>query len=221
MIKDLVKRRYLIPIAIWFVCYMALFGYLEIRPPQEIHLISCGLDRMIPYVPVFVYPYLSWFPYILICAYLAVRNLGDEEYGKAVFVLTAGMNVFLLISYVWPTGLDLREGITYNTEALSGWLMRLVQTVDTPTSVFPSMHVYVTLALQYTLELQRGRLPGRGIHTGRIFAAAIILSTMFTRQHSLVDVAGAAVMFTALAALSNAIHPDAVKSLNSLGLRKM
>ncbi len=209
------------PIAVWFVCYMVLFGYLEIRPPREIHLISCGLDRMIPYVPVFIYPYLSWFPYILICVCLAVRNLGDEEYRKAVFLLTAGMNVFLVISYVWPTGLDLREGITYNMETLSGWLMRLVQTVDTPTSVFPSMHVYVTITLQYTLELQRGRLPGRGIHTGRIFAAAIILSTMFTRQHSLVDVAGAAVMFTALAALSNAIHPDAVKSLNSLGLRKM
>jgi len=209
------------PIAVWFVCYMVLFGYLEIRPPREIHLISCGLDRMIPYVPVFIYPYLSWFPYILICVCLAVRNLGDEEYRKAVFLLTAGMNVFLVISYVWPTGLDLREGITYNMETLSGWLMRLVQTVDTPTSVFPSMHVYVTITLQYTLELQRSRLPGWGIYTGRIFAAAIILSTLFTRQHSLVDVAGAAVMFAALAVLSNVIHPDSLKAMNGLGFRKM
>jgi len=126
-----------------------------------------------------------------------------------------------VISYLWPTGLDLREGITYNMETLSGWLMRLVQTVDTPTSVFPSMHVYVTITLQYTLELQRSRLPGWGIYTGRIFAAAIILSTLFTRQHSLVDVAGAAVMFAALAVLSNVIHPDSLKAMNGLGFRKM
>ncbi|MBS6397981.1 MAG: phosphatase PAP2 family protein [Clostridiales bacterium] len=200
MIKDFIKKRHLVPIAVWFVCYMSLFVYLEIFEPESVHLISCELDRMIPHIPAFIYPYLSWFPYIGICAYLAIRNLGDADYRKAVFVLTAGMNIFLLISYVWPTGLDFRESITYHTETLSGWLMKFVQTVDTPKSVFPSMHVYVTCVLQYTLEMQKDRLPGWGVLTGRIFAVAIILSTMFTKQHSAVDVAGALVMFAVLTA---------------------
>lgn len=200
MIKEFIKKRHLIPIAVWFVCYMALFGYLEIRPPQEVHIISCGLDQMIPHVPAFIYAYLSWFPYICVCAYLAIRYLSDEDYKKAVFVLTMGMNIFLLISYVWPTGLTLREGIVYDTGTLSGWLMKFVQTVDVPKSVFPSMHVYVTLVLQYTLEMQAKRLPAWGLWTGRIVAAAIVLSTMFTKQHSAVDVIGAVVMFGALAA---------------------
>lgn len=201
MIKDFLRKRHLVPIAVWFVIYMALFGYLEIKPPQDVHLISCGLDRMIPHVPVFVYPYLSWFPYILVCAYLAIRNLEDEEYKRAVFVLITGMNIFLLISYIWPTGLNLREAITYNTATLSGWLMKFVQTVDTPKSVFPSMHVYVTLVLQYTLEMQRDKITVWGIWIGRVFAAAIILSTMFTKQHSAVDVIGAVVMFAVLAGM--------------------
>lgn len=198
--KEFIKRRHLIPIAVWFICYMALFGYLEIHPPQEVHLISCGLDDMIPHIPVFIYPYLSWFPYIVVCAVLAIKNLGDEDYRKAVLVLSTGMNIFLFISFVWPTGLTLREGIVYNTSTLSGWLMKFVQTVDVPKSVFPSMHVYVTLVLQYTLEMQKKELPVWGIRLGRVAAGAIVLSTMFTKQHSAVDVLGAMVMFGILTA---------------------
>jgi len=178
---------------------MALFGYLEVCPPQEVHIISCGLDQMIPHVPAFIFPYLSWFPYILVCAFLAIRNLEDADYKKAVFVLVTGMNIFLLISYLWPTGLTLREGIVYDTAALSGRLMKFVQGVDVPKSVFPSMHVYVTLVLQYALEMQREKLPLWGIRLGRVVAALIVVSTMFTKQHSAVDVAGAIVMFGVLA----------------------
>jgi membrane-associated phospholipid phosphatase len=198
-LKELMKKRHLIPIAIWFVCYMAMFGYLEICPPENVHLISCGLDQRIPFTPIFIYPYLSWFPYILICAYLAIRNLSERNYQKAVFVLITGMNIFLVISYVWPTGLNLREGITYDLTTLSGWLMHFVQGVDAPKSVFPSMHVYVTLVLQYTLEMQKDRLPAAGIWVGRVVAFLIVLSTMFTKQHSALDVFAAIVMFAVLA----------------------
>lgn len=198
--KKFVKERYLIPMGVWFVIYMVLFLYLEVCEPESVHLILCRMDHRIPFVQAFIYPYLSWFPYIGVCTYLAVRNLDGKDYRKAAFLLTAGMNVFLLISYVWPTGLDLREGIVYNTTVPSGYLMQFVQAVDTPKSVFPSMHVYVTLVLQYTLEMQRGRLSPKGIWTGRFFAVAIILSTMFTKQHSVLDVLGAFLLFGLLVA---------------------
>ena len=42
--KELIKKRHLIPIAVWFVIYMGLFGFLEIVPPKEVHLIHCALD---------------------------------------------------------------------------------------------------------------------------------------------------------------------------------
>ena len=198
--KKFTKERYLIPLGVWFVIYMTLFLYLEVCEPESVHLISCGLDHEIPYIPAFIYPYLSWFPYICVCAYLAVRNLEDRDYKKSAIILAAGMNVFLLISYIWPTGLDLREGISYDMTVFSGHLMQLVQSMDAPKSVFPSMHVYVTLVFQYTLEMQRHRLPVKGIWVGRFFAAAIILSTMFTKQHSVVDVLGAFLLFGLLSA---------------------
>lgn len=197
--KELIKKRHLIPIAVWFVIYMGLFGFLEIVPPKDVHLIHCALDDRIPNMAVFIYPYVSWFPYIVVCAVLAIKNLDDRQFKKAVLVLTMGMNIFLFISYVWPTGLDLRESIVYDLHTLSGNLLKFVQTVDTPKSVFPSMHVYVTLVLQYTLEMQKKLVPAWEIWVGRVLAVLIVLSTMFTKQHSAVDVTAAIVMFAMLA----------------------
>ena len=197
--KELIKKRHLIPIAVWFVIYMGLFGFLEIVPPKDVHLIHCALDDRIPNMAVFIYPYVSWFPYIVVCAALANKNLDDRQFKKAVLVLTTGMNIFLFISYVWPTGLDFRESIVYDLHTLSGNLLKFVQTVDTPKSVFPSMHVYVTLVLQYTLEMQKKLVPAWGIWVGRVLALLIVLSTMFTKQHSAVDVTAAIVMFAVLA----------------------
>ena len=197
--KELIKKRHLIPIAVWFVIYMGLFGFLEIVPPKDVHLIHCALDDRIPNMAIFIYPYVSWFPYIVVCAVLAIKNLDDRQFKKAVLVLTTGMNIFLFISYVWPTGLDFRESIVYDLHTLSGNLLKFVQTVDTPKSVFPSMHVYVTLVLQYTLEMQKKLVPAWGIWVGRVLALLIVLSTMFTKQHSAVDVTAAIVMFAVLA----------------------
>lgn len=197
--KELIKKRHLIPIAVWFVIYMGLFGFLEIVPPKNVHLIHCTLDDRIHNMAIFIYPYVSWFPYIVVCAALAIKNLDDRQFKKAVLVLTTGMNIFLFISYVWPTGLDLRDSIVYDLHTLSGNLLKFVQTVDTPKSVFPSMHVYVTLVLQYTLEMQKKLVPAWGIWVGRVLAVLIVLSTMFTKQHSAVDVTAAIVMFAVLA----------------------
>ena len=199
IMKELIKQRHLIPIAVWFVIYMGLFGFLEIVPPKDVHLIHCALDDRIPNMAIFIYPYVSWFPYIVVCAVLAIKNLDDRQFKKAVLVLTTGMNIFLFISYVWPTGLDFRESIVYDLHTLSGNLLKFVQTVDTPKSVFPSMHVYVTLVLQYTLEMQKKLVPAWGIWVGRVLAVLIVLSTMFTKQHSAVDVTAAIVMFAVLA----------------------
>ena len=197
--KELIKKRHLIPIAVWFVIYMGLFGFLEIVPPKDVHLIHCALDDRIPNMAIFIYPYVSWFPYIVVCAVLAIKNLDDRQFKKAVLVLTTGMNIFLFISYVWPTGLALRDSIVYDLHTLSGNLLKFVQTVDTPKSVFPSMHVYVTLVLQYTLEMQKKLVPAWKIWVGRVLAVLIVLSTMFTKQHSAVDVTAAIVMFAVLA----------------------
>lgn len=198
MIKEFVKRRHLVPLGIWIVLYLAVFLYLEICPPQEVHIIHCALDDQIPYIQAFVYPYVVWFPYICVCTSLSLRNLSDKKYKEALLILASGMTIFLIACFAYPSGLTLREGIVYDTSVPSGLLLQFVQGVDVPKNVFPSMHVYVTIAFQYALELQKDRLPAWGIWLGRIVAVLIVLSTVFVKQHSVLDVAGSVVMFAVI-----------------------
>ena len=63
----------------------------------------------------------------------------------------------------------------------------------------------MTLVLQYTLEMQKKLVPAWGIWVGRVLAVLIVLSTMFTKQHSAVDVTAAIVMLAVLAIVTEKI----------------
>lgn len=198
MIKEFVKKRHLVPLGVWIVLYMAVFLYLEVCPPQDVHIIHCALDDRIPYIQAFVYPYVIWFPYIVICVYCCMKNLNDRDYGEALLLLTTGMNLFLATCFLYPSGLILRDNVVYNTSLPSGLLLRFVQGVDVPKNVFPSMHVYVTTVFQYGMELQKEKLPVWGLMLSRVTAVSIILSTVFVKQHSVLDVSASLVMFAVL-----------------------
>jgi len=80
-----------------------------------------------------------------------------------------------------------------------GWLTGLVEfvyTTDKPFNCFPSIHVlssYIVLKASYRCSFER-------IARTAIFIAAwsIILSTLFVKQHALLDVAGAVLLTEAL-----------------------
>ena len=46
--------------------------------------------------------------------------------------------------------------------------------------------------------MQKKLVPSWGIWVGRVLAVLIVLSTMFTKQHSVLDVSAAIVMFAVL-----------------------
>ena len=78
--------------------------------------------------------------------------------------------------------------------SVSSWLNGSIRT-DTPTNVLPSLHVlqlYLLLHRNFPLrEAQHSRLIQKG---SLVLSILIILSTMFLKQHSVVDVVAACVM---------------------------
>jgi membrane-associated phospholipid phosphatase len=117
-----------------------------------------------------------------------------QEYYDACKFLFTGMTLFLIICTVYPNGLNLRESITYNNNIFSN-LVKFLQKADTSTNVFPSIHVYNTIGCCIALFKSRGLKKHKFVKTAAgILGFFIILSTMFLKQHSIIDVAGAIAM---------------------------
>ena len=60
---------------------------------------------------------------------------------------------------------------------------------DTPTNLWPSIHVYNSLGAHFAIIRSKCFEKKKGIRIGSlILAVSIIMATMFIKQHSLVDV---------------------------------
>ncbi len=178
--------------------YLIAFFLLEQRTGVSYHIIHSPIDDWIPFEEVFVIPYLIWFPYLLGgFAYLFYKSFspkGKQKFLIMAWQLIAGMSFCLLTYFIWPNGLNLRPEV-YPRDNLLTDLCALLQGVDTPTNVCPSIHVYSTLVIHRAV-CHSGLGKKRWIViTSCVIAILICLSTMFIKQHSIGDVIAAIILF--------------------------
>lgn len=184
-------------ILLYFFVYMAWFNYVEKTVTTHFHVIHVPIDDYIPFCEYFVIPYLLWFPFVgWGIAYMALHNKTD--YYKLCAFLFTGMTIFLIISTVYPNGQYLRP--TYFTHHnLCTMLCERLYAGDTPTNLFPSIHVYnslgIYLAVTHNKKLRKNKLV---CLLTLILTVSIILATMFIKQHSFFDVCCAFVLATVM-----------------------
>lgn len=191
----LTNLREAAPMLLFIVAYFISFSILENMTRLHYYVISSPLDHMIPFCEVFVLPYFSWFPYMVIGAGLLLI-FDKPEYRKLSWMLYLGMGSFIVISALFPNILYLRPETMPRDNLFTHMVAALYRT-DTPTNVTPSIHVFNTLVIVNGIaRSQEKHARARGV---RAFFFAdgilIILSTMFIKQHSVYDVAAAFIMF--------------------------
>lgn len=182
-----IKR--VIPVALYNVFYLLCFSYLENRHVRY-HIIDSSLDDKIPFCEYFIIPYLLWFLYIAVTVgYFLFFNENTTEFWSLILNLAIGMTLFLIVSYVYPNGLNIRPAEFTNDSVFTRMVQFLYRT-DTPTNVLPSIHVYNSVAAFSAIHTCKNLQKHKGIRTGSfILTTLIILSTMFLKQHSIADVA--------------------------------
>ena len=103
------------------------------------------------------------------------------------------MTVFLIVSLVFPNGHELRPEPEGNSIFI--YAVQALHKIDTPTNILPSMHVFVTVACSIALLRQKELKQHKGfVPVVLICSILIVLSTMFLKQHSVVDVVLALVL---------------------------
>lgn len=185
--KDKLNQYKHVLLLLYFPLYLAAFRYLENITPEHLHIISSPLDQYIPFLPVFIIPYLFWFVYIALPG-MYFLFCEREVFCRLMYFGMIGMTVFLLISYVYPNGLAIRpEHLAGDSVFIK--LTRYVYSVDTSTNVLPSIHVFNSIGIYLAVKDSDNLRKKKGIRYASLtITVLIILSTMFVKQHSVVDV---------------------------------
>ena len=187
------KYKHALPALIYMIIYFVWFAYVERKTTAPYHIIHMKVDDYIPFCEWFIIPYYLWFLYVAIAViYCFFKN--KPEYFRACAFLGIGMTVFLIVSTLWPNGQHLRPYIMPRDNTLTQ-LVTMLYRADTPTNIWPSIHVYNSigahLALMRNQELGKNKL----LHAGSLLlCVSIILSTVFLKQHSVFDVITAFIM---------------------------
>lgn len=166
-----------IPIGWFFLCEKMLI------PKYVMHSV---IDDYIPFVKEFIIFYISWYIYLCIAViYLAYKS--KRDYYKLIIFLFAGMCITYTLYFLFPNAEDLRPTITNND--IFSLLVKYIYSIDTPTNVCPSVHVIDSIGVWFAIsncnEIKNKKLIN---YITFIWMLLIILSTMFVKQHSIIDV---------------------------------
>jgi len=194
---------------------MPWFYYLEQHVTKNYHVIHTTIDEHIPFMEIFIIPYYLWFPFVVIPVLYFFFKDADEFY-KVTKFLIIGMTLFLVISTIYPNGQILRPTVFERDNVFVELVQGLYRT-DTPTNIFPSIHVYNTLGIYIAVRTSKHLQNRRWIqHSTLILSVLIILSTVLLKQHSILDVVGAGIIAAPAYYCSYILEPKKAHSLKKV-----
>ncbi|HET9241136.1 MAG TPA: phosphatase PAP2 family protein [Oligoflexus sp.] len=180
LIEDKAKKRVLVWSAAVFALIYSGLGHCPWTRP--VYLPLTDLDRAIPLLPWTLLIYLSDYLFILLVL-LSLKKA--EDFSTAFYRMIVGIGLSFVIFLFFPT---VYPRPLLPADPLWGETFLFLHFLDQPTNCFPSLHVSMTLIAAASM-----RPSSRGWRAfGWMWALAICLSTLTTRQHYVWDVLGGA-----------------------------
>ena len=178
---------------IFWPVFGLIFLYLErYYPAAQYYPMHCFLDDVIPFCELFVFPYLFWFLFLVgMHLYTLLYDIDAFRYMMRFIIITYSITIAIYL--IWPTCQNLRPAAFERDNLLTRFMAQFYQ-FDTNTNVCPSIHVLGTMAVLLTsYHCRSTSTPGWKI-AFTVAAVLICASTVFLKQHSILDVAAAFVL---------------------------
>jgi membrane-associated phospholipid phosphatase len=175
----------------YFFIYIAWFTYLERTVTTSFHPIYSKLDDLIPFNEVFIIPYFLWFLYIAVTVIYFLFHEKPDFY-RLCANLFIGMTVCLTIYTVWPNGHYLRVDLdSLGRSNIFISMLSEIYKLDTATNVFPSIHVFNSVAALIAIRRNDHLRRIKWLQWGTLLLTVLIcMSTVFLKQHSVMDILG-------------------------------
>ena len=165
-----------------FMLFYMLPNHFNFFTPSQLHLFN--FEKQIPFIDWTIWFYVSDYLYIA----AAFTLLQNKDNMNKIFYSQIAMLIFaMFIFFILPTAYP-RPEVEYT--GLSGWMLALLHSADTPGNACPSIHVGMTFLGGFGfIKEKRSLLP-----LFMFWAVLISLSTLTVKQHYLTDVLAGFVM---------------------------
>lgn len=187
------------PVTFPMVAFFSIIpGYLYIGvvvSTWTLHVPELALDRALPLVPGWSVVYGSLF----VAAFLLVFVVHQQELVRRTFLAFLTIWLFSYACFLaYPTSAPRHPAVI--GDGFFEWALRAVYSADVKYNCFPSLHVAQCFLAAFTCYRVHRGVGGVAI----VWAVLVGLSTLFTKQHYVVDVIAGA--FLAYAAYRAFLH---------------
>lgn len=165
----------------FFVFYYLTENFI---PTEKCHIIHCALDDIIPFCEVFVIPYVLWYLLIILSlGYFLFYNVDSFKKLQSYIFIT--QIVAMIIYIIYPNCQNLRPAQLPRENVLTS-IVGFIYSIDDNTGVLPSLHCAYSIGIASVWLKEKNASVFFKVFIV-VFATSICLSTMFIKQHSVLD----------------------------------
>lgn len=183
------KFRHILMLLYWPL-FSLVFQLLEHRQGIEWIAVRSRFDGMVPFCEYFIIPYYFWFVYLVwMLVYTFFFDI--PSFKKYMTFIIISYSLTCLIYVILPTEQNLRIDLSERSNVFEDLVWQLQTSIDNNKNVCPSLHVTGSFAVLFTAWNSERY---RSVFWRAVFIAITVLisaSTVFLKQHSIIDIAAA------------------------------
>lgn len=151
---------------------------------RALHAPALALDRALPLLPAWALVYGALYLFLIVLPVFVVRE--PEHIRRTVLAYLTVWSVAYVCFLVYPTVAP--RPLQFTGKGFGAWGLRFLYEADPPYNCFPSLHVAHSFVSALTCYVVHRRV---GIFA-MVCAILVAISTLFTKQHYILDVVGGA-----------------------------